>query len=123
MENNKWSIYLLIWWALASLIVIVARMLGSFNIQEKAIVTNDIKTSMDVMPQSCRDSMKIMWCLLSSDQLSGSQGNINEWYQQLLSEWNTITNQELLNSKCSYYYDYLLSLQESGYQNIIQSCK
>lgn len=124
MERSKLSIYLLSIGALASLVVLISRLLGAFGEkQEKVITTNDIKVEKTLLPQACKDSMNIMSCILSSDKLSGSQDTMNESYQQLLSEWNTITDQSLLTEKCSSYYTYLLSLQETWYQQIIDSCQ
>ena len=67
--------------------------------------------------------MKIMSCIMTSEKLPGSLDTINESYQQLLSEWNVIPDATILEWKCSSYYDYMLSVKDTGYQEIIQSCK
>ena len=126
MENNKTLIYLLIWWATVALIGVISRLLGSFNNnnnQSDDIRVNNIKQQEKSLPQACKDYMKIMSCIMTSEKLSGSLDTINESYQQLLSEWNIITDATILEWKCSSYYDYMLSVKDTGYQEIIQSCK
>ena len=126
MENNKTLIYLLIWWATVALIGVISRLLGSFNNnnnQSDDIRVNNIKQQEKSLPQACKDYMKIMSCIMTSEKLSGSLDTINESYQQLLSEWNIINDATILEWKCSSYYDYMLSVQDTGYQEIIQSCK
>ena len=126
MNTNNSSIYMIIWWASVALIVVIAWLLGAFSRQWEPpipnIPTNNIIEPSQSLPQSCQNVIKIMNCVVASEQLSWSQSSLSQSYQQLLSEWNVITDTNRLDTTCTTHYNYLLSIEENSYKTLIQSC-
>lgn len=124
MDTNKRSIYMIIGAATVSLIVIIAWLLWAFESDPKDIIlpiqTNQIIES-NTLPSICQDVITTMNCFVTN--ITWSQDSLQQWYQQLLSERNTITDRTRLENTCSQHYNYLISLQDTGYINIIELCK
>ncbi len=127
MHTNKLSAYLLIWWTSIILILLIAWLLGAFHSDPKIIVpniqTNKIVEHTISLPESCQNTLALMNCIMTSPSLSGASENLWQSYAQLISEWNVITDPQQLDATCMEHYTYLLSLEDTTYQQVIQSCQ
>jgi len=84
--------------------------------------TNDIINTTDSLPIQCTQALTLLDCMISSPNLSGDKEWINQYYQKLISEWNIITDTTTLESECTKQYNYIQWIQDTWYQQIIQSC-
>lgn len=84
--------------------------------------TNNIINSTEDLPIICTNTLSLLDCMISSNSLSGDKEWINQYYQKLISEWNIITDDSLLEQQCTQHYNYIQWLQVTWYQSIIQSC-
>lgn len=84
--------------------------------------TNDIINTTDSLPIKCTQSLTLLDCMISSPNLSWDKEWINQYYQKLISEWNIITDTTILESECTKQYNYIQWIQDTWYQQIIQSC-
>ncbi len=125
--QSKRTIYFLIISAILWVIFVLYWMFATPNDatndeQEIISVTNDIINTTDSLPTQCSQSLELLNCMISSPQLSGDKEWINQYYQKLISERNIITDRPSLESECIKQYNYIQGLQETWYQQIIQSC-
>lgn len=127
--NSKWLIYsLIIIWFLWIFFVLNwifnSETENSLNYEQDEIITttNDILTTTESLPVVCWSTLSLLNCMISSPQLSWDKEWINQYYQKLISERNTITNNDSLEKECKQQYNYIQWLKESWYQEIIQSC-
>jgi hypothetical protein len=125
--RNKRQIYwLVIVWFLWLIFVwywIITTSSNNWTIEEETISnTNDILSNIDSLPNICNNTLSLLNCMISSPQLSWDKEGINQYYQKLMSERNIITDKNILQSECTQQYKYIQSLQETWYQQIIQSC-
>ena len=84
--------------------------------------TNNIINSTENLPIICTNTLSLLDCMISSNSLSGDKEWINQYYQKLISEWNIITDDSLLEQQCTQHYNYIQWLQVTWYQSIIKSC-
>ena len=126
MQINKTQLSILIGWATVWFVIVLAWLLWAFSsIKQEdvpVISTNNIIEQNSILPQVCQNTIGLMNCIISSDQLSWEIAIINQSYQQILSEWNILTDQKILEQSCTTQYQYMTNLTEQPYQSIIQSC-
>ena len=126
MQINKAQLSILIGWATVWFVIVLAWLLWAFtSIKQEdvpVISTNNIIEQNSILPQVCQNTIALMNCIISSDQLSWEIAIINQSYQQILSEWNILTDQIILEQSCTTQYQYMTNLTEQPYQSIIQSC-
>lgn len=126
MQINKTQLSILIGWATVWFVIVLAWLLWAFtSIKQEdvpVISTNNIIEQNSILPQVCQNTITLMNCIISSDQLSWEIAIINQSYQQILSEWNILTDQIILEQSCTTQYQYMTNLTEQPYQSIIQSC-
>lgn len=123
MSINKLSIYWIIGSATLILIIVISWLLGAFENENQdriLIQTNQIINSQS-LPTICQDVMSLMNCLIT--QTTWWQNSLQQSYQQLLSERNIITDTVRLESTCSQHYSHLMSLQDTWYTALIESCR
>jgi hypothetical protein len=127
--QSKRTIYLIIISSILWLFFVVYWMFSAPNDiatrdnQDEIITeTNNIINTTDELPIACSQILTLLNCMISSPQLSGDKEWINQYYQKLISERNIMTDTALLEWECTKQYNYIQWLQESWYQQIIQSC-
>lgn len=131
MENNtnKKIIFALIVIGIIWLAWVLYRMFTDNNnvsdiIEEEILTTtNNLLDTTSTLPIQCQKTMEVFNCLLSSPELSGESEGINQYYQQLIGQRNTITDDNALLSECTAQYKYITSLQATWYQDIIKECQ
>lgn len=126
--QSKRTIYLIIISSVLWLFFVIYWMFGTSsdiakdNQDEIITDTNNIINTTDELPIKCSQTLTLLNCMISSPQLSGDKEWINQYYQKLISERNIITDTTLLEWECAKQYNYIQWLQETWYQQIIQSC-
>lgn len=130
MENNtnKKIILAVIIIGIVWLVWVLYRMFTDNNmsdiIEEEIITTtNDLLDTTSTLPIQCQKTMEVFNCLLSSLELSWEAEGINQYYQQLIGQRNTITDDNTLLSECKAQYKYITSLQATWYQDVIKQCQ
>jgi hypothetical protein len=131
-SQPKWPIYIFITCCLVWLIFVLYRIFDSDHIIDATItdtiiptnniITNNTITSTKSLPEICTTSIKLLNCIINKSKLSWDQEAINEYYQKLISERNTINDKSTLEPQCTKQYNYILSLNTTWYQQIILSC-
>lgn len=127
--SSKWIIYSLILIGFLWIFFVIYWMTNQTEIvttneaQDTIITeTNNIINTTDDLPIICTNTLSLLNCMISSDSLSGDKEWINQYYQKLISEWNIITDDTILENQCTQQYNYIQWLQATWYQSIIQSC-
>jgi hypothetical protein len=125
--QSKRPIYIIIICASLWLLFVVYWMLTEKDwpiVDQTEIITdtNDIINTTDSLPIKCTQALTLLDCMISSPNLSGDKEWINQYYQKLISEWNIITDTTALESECTKQYNYIQWIQDTWYQQIIQSC-
>ncbi len=126
-SQSKRPIYIIIICASLWLFFVVYWILSEKNspiIDQTEIITdtNDIINTTDSLPIKCTQALTLLDCMISSPNLSGDKEWINQYYQKLISEWNIITDTTVLELECTKQYNYIQWIQDTWYQQIIQSC-
>lgn len=126
-RQSKRPIYIIIICASLWLFFVVYWMLTEKNwpiVDQTEIITdtNDIINTTDSLPMKCTQALTLLDCMISSPNLSGDKEWINQYYQKLISEWNIIIDITALESECTKQYNYIQWIQDTWYQQIIQSC-
>lgn len=126
-SQSKLPIYLIILCSLLWLFFVLYWMLSeqdtSVNNQiEAPIQTNNIISMKESLPVECTQALNLLNCVISWANIGGDKQWINEYYQKLISERNIINDIKLLKSECTKQYNYIQSIQNTWYQQIIQSC-
>lgn len=105
-----------------SLAMVLAWLMGAFDGRGALgpIPTNEIIADQSSLPQSCRNVMNLMMCLLDRDDFLPGSESLAESYQKLVSERNTMTQKIQLDESCKQHYQHLTNL--SVYQDYLDQC-
>ncbi len=128
MENSqsKRPIYIMIICSILWLFFVLYWMFTeknpSIDNSDTITATNNIISTIDSLPIQCAQALTLLDCIISSPNLSGDTEWINQYYQKLISEWNIIIDTTTLESECIKQYNYIQWIQDTWYQQIIQSC-
>ena len=79
------------------------------NINNSTLITNNIVENSNNLPIECKSTLQILECISQDTRYSGDTTSITLYHQKLISEWNLLTKDKLIQA-CTIQKKYLTQL-------------
>ncbi|HNG97812.1 MAG TPA: hypothetical protein PLW93_06060 [Candidatus Absconditabacterales bacterium] len=87
------------------------------NINNSTLITNNIIENSNNLPIECQSTLQILECISQDTRYSGDTTSITLYHQKLISEWNLLTKDKLIQA-CTTQKEYLTQLSGGSIEQI-----